>query len=257
MMMADASPMALADGLRLTPRPASAISWRGGCASSTAKYFGSSPSPSQPSSRAPPIFPAPTSRIVLERFASVRAPVIVIAVVPRSSFAPGRDADRAAHGASSLACGLEHGGIEGLAGSLAGPDHELEGREIALAAIERGPQQSFALPARGFHAARQDQRVPVHHDAVLGPQIEMPDPHLLVDQRDQLLHHRATALRHLELERAGQMQGLDVVHPGEGDLIVGPFPAHQDGDLVLAGALERPVVRRRHAFYDLEGIEAR
>src|SRR5580692_2671738 len=53
------------------------------------------------------------------------------------------------------------------------------------------------------------------------------------------------------------MQRLDVVHPGEGDLIVGPLPAHRDGDLVLAGALERPVVRRGHAFHDLEGIDAR
>src|ERR1700731_966917 len=135
MMMADVSPMALADGLRRSPRPASAVSSRAGCGSSTAKYFGSSPSPSQPSSRAPPIFPAPTSRIVLERWASVRAPVMVT-VVPR--FAPGREADRAACRASSLARGLEHGGIERLARPLAGPDHELEGQEIAFAAIERG-----------------------------------------------------------------------------------------------------------------------
>ena len=31
------------------------------------------------------------------------------------------------------------------------------------------------------------------------------------------------------------MQGLDIAHPGEGDLIVGPFAFHQEGDLVIAG----------------------
>src|ERR1700730_18612553 len=162
MMIADASPMALAAGLRRSPRPVNAVSSREGWGSSTAAFFGSSPSPSQPSSMALPIFPAPTSRTVLERWASVRAPVIVIALFPRSSFARARR-QSAGHGASSLARGLEHGGVECLARALAGPDHELEGREIALAGIQRGPQQRLALPARGFHAARQYQRAPIHH----------------------------------------------------------------------------------------------
>src|ERR1700686_1688726 len=38
------------------------------------------------------------------------------------------------------------------------------------------------------------------------------------------------------------MQRLDLVHPGEGQLIVGPVALGDDRDLVLAGALERPVV---------------
>jgi hypothetical protein len=39
------------------------------------------------------------------------------------------------------------------------------------------------------------------------------------------------------------MQRLDVGHPGEGDLVIGPAPRHHDGDFILAGALERPVMR--------------
>src|ERR1700722_4167153 len=117
MMIADVSPMALAAALRRRPRGARKGGPRGGGGPSPAAFFGSSPSPSQPSSRAPPIFPAPTSRIVLDRWASVRAPVVVIAVVPRFAF--GRQAARAARRASSLACGLEHGGIERLARPLA------------------------------------------------------------------------------------------------------------------------------------------
>ena len=76
-------------------------------------------------------------------------------------------------------------------GGLAGPDHELEGREIALAGIERGDEQRLALPAGGLDAAGQHQRVAEHHHAFLGPQVEMADPQLLVDQRDQLLHFGA------------------------------------------------------------------
>ncbi len=95
--------------------------------------------------------------------------------------------------------------------------------EIALAGVERGAEQRLALLAGGFDAAGQHQRVAEHHDAFVGPEIEMADPQLLVDQRDQSLNFGAPALRHLEIEGAGQMQRLDVVHPGVGHLVVGPF----------------------------------
>src|SRR3954469_20208456 len=53
------------------------------------------------------------------------------------------------------------------------------------------------------------------------------------------------------------MQRLDVVHPGEGNLVVAPLAAHQHGDLVVAGALERPVVDRGDAFDHVERIRSR
>ena len=81
-----------------------------------------------------------------------------------------------------------------------------------------------------------------------------PIHNLLVDQRDQLLHLVAAALRHLEVEGAGEMQRLDVVHPGERNLVVAPPAADQHGDLVVAGALERPVVDRGDAFDHVERI---
>src|SRR5262249_50632378 len=121
-----------------------------------------------------------------------------------------------------LARGLEHGGVERLARRLAGPDHELERWIISFAGVERGREQRLALPAGGLDAPGEQQRVPVHDQAVLDPEIEMPDPHLLVDQRGELLHLGAAAFWGLELERAGEMQRLDVVHPGERDLVVGP-----------------------------------
>src|SRR5262249_32148172 len=44
------------------------------------------------------------------------------------------------------------------------------------------------------------------------------------------------------------MERFDIVHPGKGDLVIGPPAAHQDRDLVLASTLKRPVVSRRHAL---------
>src|SRR5215213_6791245 len=38
------------------------------------------------------------------------------------------------------------------------------------------------------------------------------------------------------------MQRLDLVHPGEGQLVVGPVSLGDDRDLVFAGAFERPIV---------------
>src|SRR5215510_3736368 len=153
-----------------------------------------------------------------------------------------------------LPLGLEHGGVERLARRLSRPDHELERRKVALAGIERGGEQCLALPAGGFDAAGEHQRMAIHDQAVLDPEVEVSDPHLFVDQRDQLLHLAAAALRHLELEGAGEMQRLDVEHPGVGDLVVGPFAGHQNGDLVLARALERPAVGRGHPLDHFEGI---
>ena len=53
---------------------------------------------------------------------------------------------------------------------------------------------------------------------------------------------RAARGRNLHVEGAGQMQRLDLAHPGEGELVVGPFALGDDGHFVFAGAFERPVV---------------
>src|SRR5262245_52510183 len=83
---------------------------------------------------------------------------------------------------SRLARGLEHGGIERRAGLLARPDHELKCREIALAGLERRGQQRLALLTRRLESAGEHQRVTEHHHAIVGPEIEMTDPELLIDQ---------------------------------------------------------------------------
>src|SRR5262245_23483612 len=288
------SPTASRDALRRRPRALSAAISRLGCGSITAILSGESPSASQPSSMALPILPAPTRRMVPDRSARgcgfvcgfadelmTALPPVVPGSSPQVGFTrlaalfkraelglarvPLASTSSVVRGSSPrvtpvvvaslrLPLRVEHGGVERLARRLARPDHELEGGEVALAGVECGREQRLALPARRFDAAGKHQRVAIHDQSVLNPQVEMPDPHLLVDERDELLHLAAAALRHFELEGAGEMQRLDVEHPGIGNLIVAPFSRHQDGDLVLACALERPAVGRGHPLHDLERV---
>src|ERR1043166_4267219 len=223
--------------LMRTPRAACAAISADGFGSRTAICFGSSPSASQPSSMAPPILPAPTSTSVPEKSCSRDMSI------PAS---PGTTL--------RLARGLEHRGVERLARVFAGPDHELKGLEIALAGLERCIEQRLALPAGALAPPRERHRRAEHDDAVVGPHVEMADPELLVDQPDQRHHLGPARLGNLEVEGAGEMQRLDVVHPGEGDLIVGPAALHRDRDLVVAVAVERPVMQRRKALDHVDRI---
>src|SRR5215510_10232548 len=93
-----------------------------------------------------------------------------------------------------------------------------------------------------------------HHESIRGPQVEMSDPQLRVDHRKQPLNLRLAALWYLQLKSAGQMQRFDVEHPGERDLIIGPFAANDDCELVFACTLERPLMSGRDTLDDLERI---
>src|SRR6187455_2994525 len=118
-----------------------------GCGSTTTSLRGSSPRASQPSSMAEPIFPAPsrTRRPESPRsglsagFARFMATII-------SPFAP-----------LCLPGCFEHRGVERFTRGFTGPNHELEGREIAFTGIERRTEQRLALLARGFGPAREDE----------------------------------------------------------------------------------------------------
>src|ERR1700730_10349547 len=111
--------------------------------------------------------------------------------------------------------GLEQARFQRLAGTLARPKHKLKRLVMAFAGIERDAEQGLALRVRCRDAAGEDEGVTKHDDAVIDPDIEMSDPELFIDERRELDHFRAPAVRHLELERAGKMQRLDVGHPGE------------------------------------------
>src|SRR6185369_12101820 len=93
-----------------------------------------------------------------------------------------------------------------------------------------------------------------HHEAVRGPKVEMSNPQLRVDHRKQPLDLSLAAFRHLQFECASQVQRFDVEHPRERDLIVGPFSAHHNCELVFARTLERPLVSGRYTLDNFERI---
>src|SRR5947209_9386939 len=94
----------------------------------------------------------------------------------RSRRPPGKTRSlRTSRDDSRLAGRLEHDGVHRLARRLAGPHHELERLVIALAGVDRGVEQHLALPSGGLDAAGEEQGVAEHDDAILVPQVEMPN----------------------------------------------------------------------------------
>jgi hypothetical protein len=47
---------------------------------------------------------------------------------------------------------------------------------------------------------------------------------------------------------------LDVLDPGERDVVVGPAPGHRDRHLVVLGPVEDPVAERREPFHHVERV---
>ncbi|CAH1663875.1 hypothetical protein CHELA40_15479 [Chelatococcus asaccharovorans] len=157
-------------------------------------------------------------------------------------------------GGSGLAFRLEQDVVEGLPGALARPHDELERLIIAFARLGRRAQQHLALAVVGLRATGEQQRMAEHDHVLARPEIEMPDPELLVDECHELQDFRLQPIRHLEVEGTADMDGFHVLDPGEGDVIVGPAAGHRDRHLVVLGAIEGPVVIRRKPFDNVEGM---
>ena len=93
-------------------------------------------------------------------------------------------------------------------------------------------QHRLALRVIGLRAAGQQQGVAEHHHAVLRPDVEMADPQLLVDPGDEARGFRPAAIGNLQVEGAGEMQGLALRQPGEGDIVIRPRSGDADRDFV-------------------------
>ena len=65
---------------------------------------------------------------------------------------------------------------------------------------------------------------------------------LFIDERQQAHHFIHARLGHLDVECAGQVQRLEILHPGKRDVIVSPVARDRDRDFIIASPLERPVV---------------
>jgi hypothetical protein len=65
------------------------------------------------------------------------------------------------------------------------------------------------------------------------PNVEMPDPELFIDERDERGNLHKTRGRDFEVEGAGNMQCLHLGEPGEGDIVLGPTAGDRDRNFVL------------------------
>src|SRR5262249_6086589 len=113
---------------------------------------------------------------------------------------------------SGLSGDFEHPRVERFTSGFSRPNDELEGRNVALTGAERVRQEGLALLAGNLNAASKNQSMPVHHQAILIPEVEMSDPQLLVDHGGKLLNFDPAPGRGLEFESAGKVQRLDLVH---------------------------------------------
>ena len=204
------------DGSR-QPRRSSKASPSDGPGSTTMTAEPGTPLFSQPESMAPPIFPAPI----------------------RTTGCGEEKESSASHASPTVSNSTRFHRIRRI---HAGPDDELECLEIGFAGVERAGKQHLDLAVGRLGAAGKQQRLAENDDIFLAPEVEMTHQHLAVDRREQLDHLVDPDVGNFDIEGAAEMQRLEFLHPGEGDVIVGPAALDRHRDLVLAGPFERPVV---------------
>src|SRR5438876_10123602 len=117
-----------------------------------------------------------------------------------------------------LARTLEHCGGDRLFRGFSAPQHELKRRVIMLAGFHGEIEQGFAL-RRACPSIRENHSVPENERALVGEQIEMPDPKLRVDMHQERSHLGAPRALHPHLERGGEVQRLQVLAPGEAEVM--------------------------------------
>src|SRR5260370_25352869 len=76
----------------------------------------------------------------------------------------------------------------------------------------------------------------------LSGEVKMPKPKLFVGKGKKLVHGAAAALWHLHVEAAREVQSTELLLPDEIHPVIAPVAGNLDDDLLLAGAIMRPVV---------------
>src|ERR1700727_2563740 len=90
---------------------------------------------------------------------------------------------------------------------------------------------------------------PIEHEALAvkkqplrRPYVEMSKPKLFVDEHEKPIDFAEPVLGDLEVERAGHVQAFQVIAPIKRDVIVAPRTRDRYRQLVLARALENPIL---------------
>src|SRR5205085_5005851 len=93
---------------------------------------------------------------------------------------------------------------------------------------------------RAAFVALEQGRVAEEDEAGRGPELEMAEPKLLVDQADRLVGGGALLRRDPDVGKREELQHLVLGAPDRAQLILGPAPLEAGDDLILAVALIGP-----------------
>jgi PhoD-like phosphatase len=139
---------------------------------------------------------------------------------------------------SSLASCFEHGCFKCLTRARAGPGYKLERRVVLIACVDGSGQEHLALSTGRLDPTGKQECMTKHNETICGPELEMSEPHLRVDHRNEALDLGVASFWSFKVEGTSKMQRCHVMHPGECRLIVDPLPGHDDNEFILAGTLE-------------------
>src|SRR5690606_21896079 len=115
-------------------------------------------------------------------------------------------------------------------------------------------QHDLDLLTRRLQPTGKKQSLPEHDYTFALPMVEMAKKHLLIDERDQAHNLKLACSGNLQVEGASDMQRFKFFHPRERDLIVCPGASNGDRDLVIAIALEAPVVGARDMLDNIHRV---
>ena len=101
---------------------------------------------------------------------------------------------------SGPALGFKHDRADRLGSGFAGKDDKLKSLVVAFACAHRAGENSLTLMAVQLGPAGEQNGMPEHDHSVARPNVEVPDPELLIDERDERSKLQKTRGRHFEVE---------------------------------------------------------
>src|SRR3984893_19015666 len=86
---------------------------------------------------------------------------------------------------SGPALGFKHDCADRLGTGCAGTDDKLKSLVVTFACAHRAGENGLTLMAVQRGAAGEQNGMPEHDHSVIRPNVEMPDPELFIDERDE------------------------------------------------------------------------
>ena len=128
---------------------------------------------------------------------------------------------------SGVAGGFEQHAGQRVLGRRARPDDELECLEIAFAGFERADSSTSTCWLVGSTppASSSDWRNMIAPSC--SHRSKWPNSICSLISDSSRITSSVRLIRDLDVEGAGQMQRLEIFHPGEGDVVIGPGAGHR------------------------------